>query len=60
MDIAPRSGYSYSVGNEYDKIADSVVKQLSNGRSITECFNLFNEKPAIKTKKELKQERIVE
>lgn len=60
LDIAPHSGYSYVVGHRYDEIANVVVNQLSNGRSINECFNLFNEKPEIKTKKELKQERIIE
>lgn len=43
LDISPRSGYSYTVGQEYDVVVDSVVRKISNGRSINECFGLFNE-----------------
>ena len=56
LNIAPRSGYSYAVGQQYDMVADSVVRELSNGKSINECFNLFNDKQYIKTVKQ--QQRI--
>ena len=51
LDVPPHSGYSYAIGNRYDEIADGVVKQMSNGRSINECFNLFNDKQFIQDEK---------
>jgi len=43
LEVMPSSGYRYDVGARYDQIVAPVVKQLSDGRDINECFNLFNE-----------------
>ena len=43
LDVMPSSGYKYDVGARYDIIVASVVKDISGGRGINDCFNLFNE-----------------
>ena len=44
LEVMPSSGYRYDVGQKYDTIVAPFVKDLSNGREIGNCFNLFNEK----------------
>lgn len=43
LDLMPPCGYHYEVGRKYDEIVAPVVRRISGGRSIRECFNLFNE-----------------
>lgn len=42
LPLAPRSGYKYNVGPEYDRILAPLVSKWSNGRKIGECFGLFS------------------
>lgn len=42
LDTAPRSDYTYDVGGKYDDVANWVVREISGGKNISECFNLFN------------------
>ncbi len=57
LEVMPSSGYRYDVGARYDQIVAPVVKQLSDGRDINECFNLFNEN---KGKKRTKADEKIE
>ena len=50
----PKSDYRYLIGQKYDAAVKEVVSSLSNGRSIEECFGLFNE-----NKQEQKKEKEV-
>lgn len=58
LDVMSSCGYKYDVGTKYDGIVAPVVKDLSGGRDIGECFNLFNEskKPETNDEKKVKQE----
>ena len=42
LDISPHGDYKYVVGQRYDDAVKGVVARLSNGRSINDCFGLFN------------------
>lgn len=45
LPIAPRSDYKYQVGPLYDRIVAPLVAELSGGKFIRDCFNLFNGGP---------------
>lgn len=42
LELMPHGDYRYSVGVDYDKAVKYVVAKLSDGKSIDECFGLFN------------------
>lgn len=56
LELMPSSGYRYAVGARYDQIVAPVVDNLSNGRKINDCFNIFNEFKNKKTKADIKVE----
>ena len=43
LETMPHNDYKYDVGPKYDRIVSPIVGELSGGRSIGECFGLFNE-----------------
>ena len=44
LETMPHGDYKYDVGPKYDNIVSPIVRELSGGRSIGQCFGLFNEK----------------
>ena len=56
LPTAPHGNYKYVIGPTYDKVAAPLVAELSCGKSIYECFGLFNPERA-EPKKQAKQVR---
>lgn len=55
LETAPHGDYKYDIGQKYDNVAAKVISELSGGKSIYECFGLFNQNE--KTTKASKSKR---
>lgn len=42
LQVGPHGNYKYDIGQRYDDIAAPIISRLSGGKSIYECFGLFN------------------
>ena len=42
LETAPHGDYKYDIGPRYDAIAEPIIKKLSGGKRIADCFGLFN------------------
>ena len=43
LDLAPHGDYRYMIGQKYDNQVADVIRELSGGRKIRECFGLFSD-----------------
>lgn len=57
LNVPPRGEYKYDIGQNYDDIAEPIIRELSGGRRIYECFGLFNPQRMKKLKDEAKPSR---
>lgn len=68
LPIAPRSDYQYQIGPLYDNTVAPIISQISGGKTIGDCFGLFNtidlddlrKKMEKEVKKEIRLEKKIE